>query len=147
MTTYVLTAGQPVRASAISAVLDLIGAVLIVVGLDRSLPALTVIGIVLFALGIALAVAAAVVRRRLRTEVRLGPDEIAISSAGRTATARWAEITDVTSDRHAIYLARDSSEAPTLKIDSPRGAADPAFGRLIADLSGRLDDDRGYRPL
>ncbi|SDS59668.1 hypothetical protein [Microlunatus soli] len=147
MTSYVLTADRPLRASAISAVLDLIGAVLIVVGLDRSLAVLVVIGIVLFALGITLAVAAAVVRHRLRTEVRLGPDEIVISSAGRTARARWAEISGVTTDDHVIYLARDSSDAPDLKINSPRGTADPEFARLSAELADRLDDDRGYHSL
>lgn len=147
MTTYVLTAGQPVRASAIGAGLDLVGAVLIVLGVDRSLPALMVIGIILFLLGVALAVAAAVVRHRLRTEVGIGTEEITICSAGRTATARWSDITGVTADAHAIYLARDSGDAPALKINSPRGATDPEFGRLSAELAERLDDNRGYRAL
>lgn len=147
METYVLTAGQPIRASAISAVLDLAGAVLIVLGLDRSLTVVLVIGIVLFALGLALAIAAAVVRARQRTTVRLDADEITISSAGRTAAARWSDITAVSSDRHAIYLARDQAELPALKINTPRGTADPQVGRLSADLAARLDDSRGYHPL
>ena len=105
------------------------------------------IGIVLFALGIALAVAASVVRLRQRTEVRLGQDEITISSAGRTASAPWSDITAVSSDQHAIYLAREKGSLPALKINTPRGSADPQVGRLSAELAGRLDDSRGYRPL
>lgn len=146
METYVLTAGQPVRASAISAVIDLIAAVLIVIGVDRSNAVLIVIGAVLFLIGIALVVLGAVLRRRVRTEVRLDTDGITISAGGRTAAARWREITGVTTDRQSIYLDRDENQ-PVLKIDSPRGDADPQFGRLSAELAHRLDQDRGYRNL
>ena len=147
METYVLTGPQPIRASAISAVLDLVGAVLIVVGLEFQLTWLTVIGIVLFAAGIALAVAAAVARRRLRVQVLLDTDDITIRTAGRSAAARWSDISGVTADKHAIYLARDDSEQPTLKIDVPRGTADPQFARLSTELAARLDSNRGYHPL
>ncbi|HEY9293741.1 MAG TPA: YcxB family protein [Microlunatus sp.] len=147
MEQYVLTAAQPIRASVISAVADLIGAVLIVIGLDRNNTALTVIGIVLFVLGVGLAVAAAVLRQRLRTEVTLDGDGIRIRSAGRTAQARWSEITNVTQDQRSIYLAQGKTHGPTLKIDSPRGPRDPQFQRLAGALSERLDQDRGYHPL
>jgi len=147
MEKYVLTSGQPVRASAISALLDLAGAILIVVGLDRSATALIVIGVVLFVLGIALAVVAAVFRIRLRTEVQLDATGISITSGGRTAAAVWSDITGVTRDARAIYLARDKTGEPELKINSPRGSNDPQFVRLSTVLSERLAHDRGYRPL
>ena len=147
METYILTAAQPIRASVISAVADLVGAVLIVIGLDRGNTALTVIGIVLFVLGVGLAIAAAVLRRRLRTVVGLDDRGITIRSAGRSAHAPWSQITDVTQDRRAIYLAQKKSEGPTLKINSPRGPNDPQFRRLAGVLAERLDQDRGYHPL
>lgn len=146
MQTYVLTAGQPVRAAAISAVVDLLGAVLIVLGVTRQLVVVIVIGVILFAAGAAIVSAASLLRRRVRTEVQLDDEQIKITAGGRTATARWREITDVTTDRRAIFLTRGQGE-PDLKIDSPRGPADPQFAALAGELSHRLDQDRGYRPL
>ncbi len=146
MQTYVLTAGQPVRAAGISAVVDLVGAVLLVLGLTHDSVLLIVIGAVLFAAGTALVAAATVLRRQVRTEARLDDDQIMITAGGRTATARWREITAVTSDRRAIFLSR-GEDRPALKIDSPRGHADPQFAALAAELARRLDQDRGYRPL
>ncbi|QDP94964.1 hypothetical protein FOE78_02670 [Microlunatus elymi] len=147
MEKYVLTAAQPIRSAVISAVADLVGAVLFVIGIDRDNAVLIVIGIVLFALGSALVVAASMLRQRIRTEIVLDDDGIGIHSAGRSARARWSEITAVSRDRRSIYLAQEKTDGPTLKIDSPRGPDDPQFRELARVLSERLDQDRGYHDL
>jgi hypothetical protein len=146
MNSYVMAPADRVRPFAIVAVVELVGAALLVLGLDRDLIALVVIGALLFAIGTALVIAVILLRRRVRTEVRTDAEGIEIRSGGRTATAHWSEITGVSADQRTIYLDR-TDDRPALKIDSPRGGEDPTLKALADELARRLDDSRGYRPL
>lgn len=143
---YVMTPTAPVRPFAIAAVVDLIGAAALVFGIDRDITALIVIGAVLFAVGSVLLIAAVTLLQRVRTAVRTDDDGIEIRSGGRTANARWQEITKVTADQRMIYLER-SDNRPPLQIQSPRGGEDPVLKDIADELTTRLDQNRGYRPL
>lgn len=147
MQSYELTPAPPVRAMAIGAVADLIGAVALVIGLDRGWVVLIVLGIVVLALGLGLLVAAVLLRARVRTTVALDSDGVLISSGGQQRRAAWSAITGLSTDGPTIYLDREPADGPPLKIGSPRGASDPQFTELGAELAARLDHDRGYRPL
>jgi hypothetical protein len=137
---------------AIGAIGDLVGAVLFVIGIDQTVGWLIVLGIVLFVLASALLIAALLVRLRLRTSVLLDADTITIRSGGRSAQARWSQVSQVRSDGRTIYLSLDpdaagQADAETLKIDSPRGGLDPQFRSLADDLGQHLDRGRGYQSL
>jgi hypothetical protein len=144
--TYLLTPTDRVRPYAIGAVLDLLGAVALVLGLQWSATILIVIGVLALLIGTGISVAAVVVRQKLRTVVVLDDDGLTIRSGGEQARARWADISGATTDQRAIYLER-SGDLPSLKISSPRGAQDPRLIALAAELTSRLDQSRGYHPL
>jgi len=143
---YALTPQLTNRTFPIVAVIDGIGMVLLAVGLVLAKPYLFIPGIVIIVAASALLSLTIMMRARVATTVRLTDAGLTITSGGRTATAEWADISDVSSAGPTIYLARYSQQ-DTLKIDSPRGADDPAFRELSDELARRLDRSRGYRDL
>ncbi len=142
---FVLRPRPPVRALALSAGLDLVGAVLIVLGSDAANTLLVVIGVVVLVLGLALLAAALIGYRRFSTVVEMDDRGLAIRSAGKTARRRWNEINQVRAQDHHVYLWTDSDDGETLQIVCPRGPSDPEVGRLQITLARALDADRGYR--
>ena len=104
-----------------------------------------VLGVLLFVLGTAVVVTAALFTKRLATVVQLDEDGLTITSAGQTARAAWAEITGMTSDHRALYLQRRSDDAD-LQIVSPR-PEDPRLAPLANELTRRLEDSRGFHAL
>jgi hypothetical protein len=96
--------------------------------------------------GAGVIVATMAVGRRVTTRVVLDREHIMITSGGRSASAAWSEIDDVSAAGQTIYLNRRDRQA-ALKIDSPRGAGDPVLQRLSSALVARLDQSRGYRDL
>jgi len=134
------------RTFPIVAVIDGIGMVLLAVGLVLAKPYLFIPGIVIIVGASALLCLTIVLRARISTVVRLADDGLTITSGGRTATAEWTDISDVSAAGPTILLSRHSQQN-TLKIDSPRGADDPAFRELSDELARRLDQSRGYRDL
>lgn len=143
---YALTPQLTTRSFLIVAVIDVIGMVLLAVGLVLARPYLFVPGIVIIVGGSALLSVTILMRARVSTTVRLAEDRLTITSGGRTASADWTDISDVSAAGQTIYLNR-SGQLPALKIDSPRGADDPAFRDLAEELARRLDRSRGYRDL
>lgn len=143
---YALTPQLTIRSFLIVAVIDVIGMVLLAVGLVLAKPYLFVLGLVIIVGGSVLLAVTMLMRARVSTTVRLADDKLTITSGGRTASADWTDISDVSAVGQTIYLAR-SSQQPALKIDSPRGPDDPAFRDLGQELARRLDRSRGYRDL
>jgi len=143
---YALTPQLTSRTFSIVAVVDGIGLVLLAVGLVLAKPYLFIPGVVIIIGASALLAFTIVVRARVSTTVRLDDDGLWITSGGRTASAAWTDISDVSAAGQTLYLTR-TSQQPALKIDSPRGADDPVFGDLSEELARRLDQSRGYRDL
>jgi hypothetical protein len=143
---YALTPQLTNRTFPIVAVIDGIGMVLLAVGLVLAKPYLFIPGIVIIVGASALLSVTIMMRARVSTTVRLADQGLTITSGGRTASAAWTDISDVSAAGQTIYLNRHSQQ-DTLKIDSPRGADDPAFRDLSNELARRLDQSRGYHDL
>ena len=142
-----LVAAPPVRALAIAAAAELLGALLLVGWAALDLPLVAaVLGGLLLALGTVLLAAALVLTGRLRTEVELTADAIAVSRAGQRRTVPWAEVREVTLDYPRLQLLT-KDPARGLVITNPRPAPDPRFEALQDAVRRRLDADRGYREL
>ena len=143
---YVLTQPYRARPYAIGALADLLGAVLLVIGIEQGITVLIVIAVIAFALGASIIAAAMLARQRLRTVVDLTDQGLEISSGGQRAGAQWGDISGVRTDQRTIYLERTGADQ-ALRISSPAGAEDPQLSELSAELTSRLDANRGYRRL
>ena len=144
---FMLRPRPPIRGLGLSALADIVGAVMIVIGSVYGLVAMAVVGVLMFALGMLLLIAAAVNYRKFTTVVETDERGLAIRSAGQTARRRWSEINEVRSQDHHVYLWTDSEDGETLQILCPRGPADPEVRRLEATLARQLDQDRGYHSM
>ncbi len=144
---FLLRPPPPIRGLGLSALADIVGAVMIVLGSVYGLVAMAFVGVAMFAFGIVLLVAAAVNYRKFTTVVETDERGIAIRSAGKTARRRWGEINQVSAQDHHVYLATDSDDGETLQIVCPRGSSDPEVRRMELALASRLDNDRGYHNL
>lgn len=137
----------PVRALAIAALAEVLGALLLVGWSALELPlVVAALGGLLLALGTALLAAALVLTGRLRTLVELTPDVLSVTRAGRSRSVPWSAVQQVRL-QHAQVQVVTEDPADGLVILSPRGPEDPRFTSLLASLRQRLDTDRGYRPL
>lgn len=143
---YALTPESPFRRYPLIALVDLVGFVLFGLGLGLGRSVLIIIGVLLILAGAALITVGLVMYGRVTTRVAVGDNGIRITSGGRTASAAWAEISDVATDRQTIYLHRHDGRPP-LKIDSPRGSSDTRLADLSRQLVAQLDQSRGYRDL
>ncbi|MBO0813202.1 MAG: hypothetical protein J2P23_14325 [Microlunatus sp.] len=143
---YVLSPGLPPRLFIYVAVAEGVGAVLLGLGVALQLTYLIIIGAVVFGLAAAAVIWTIVMRARVTTKVVVDDQQIMITSGGRTASAAWTEISDVSAAGQTIYLNRYHQQPP-LKVDSPRGSSDPALARLSRELVARMDESRGYRDL
>jgi hypothetical protein len=144
---FTLNAQPPVRALAIAAGSEVLGALLLVGWQALDLPLVAaVVGALLLAFGTLLVAAALVLSGRLRTLVELTPDTLEVTRAGRSRSVPWAEVQEITL-QHPRLQVRTEDPADGVLITNPRGADDARFASLLDALRQRLDSDRGYRPL
>ena len=144
---FVLAATPPLRALAIAAVTEVLGALLLVGWQALDLPLVAaVLGALLLAAGTVLLGAAVILTGRLRTIVELGDDAVRVTRAGRTRSLRWEVVREVTL-LHPQLRVLTTDPADELLITNPRGPGDPRFAALLEALRQRLDAGRGYRPL
>ncbi len=108
--------------------------------LDRNL-ALSVIGLIVLGLGLALFGAAWWASRVTRVEVVLDDDGYAIEGRDSAFSGRWADVTRVTRGADRITLHR--SDGQRVQMIVPRGHPSE-LDELGADITRRLDADRGY---
>ena len=142
-----LVATPPVRALAIGAGAEVLGALLLVGWGALDLPlVVAVLGGLLLAAGLALVVAAVVLSGRLRTRVELAPDAVRVTRAGQSRSVAWEDVQEVTLHHPQLQVVTEDP-ADGLVVTNPRGPADPRFAALLDALRQRLDDHRGYRPL
>lgn len=143
---FTLVAAPPVRPLAIAAATVVVAAALLVLWRSLDLSAvLAGIGGVLMLLGVALAVAALVLRARLRTEVRLDADSLTVLRAGHERSLAWTDIEQVTLQHPRLTLVAADPER-SLVVVNPRTERDRVFRALQETVRQRLDADRGYGP-
>lgn len=143
---FVLAPPPPVRALAISAGLVVVGVGLLVLTSAYGWPVgVLVLAVVLAVLGVALAVAALVLSRRIRSVVLSTPDAITVEHAGDRRALRWSEVDEVKVVGHRLVLTRKEGEG-TVSVLNPRMRANPTFLALMSEVQQRLDADRGYSP-
>jgi hypothetical protein len=144
---FLLAAAPPVRALAIAAGAEVLGALLLVgwQALDLPLVAAVVAGLLL-AFGTVLLAAAVVLAGRLRTVVELTEDGVGVTRAGRSRSVPWSAVQEVKLQHPQLQVVTDDP-AGGLVITNPRGATDPRFAALLEALHQRLEAERGHRPL
>lgn len=142
-TTHQVRQRPALRALALSALLMLVGLVLVLMAelLDRNL-LLTVGGLLALVLGAGLFGASWWVARAARMQVVLDEDGYAIQGRDSAQSRRWADVRRVTSasGRLTLFLA----DGTRVLLAVPRGRRDD-FDALGADIARRLDQSRGYR--
>ena len=149
---FVLAAPPPVRALAISAGLVVIGVALLVLtsAYGWSVGVL-VLAVVLAVLGVALALVALVLTRRIRSVVVSTPEAITVEHGSDRHELRWSEVGEVRVVGHRLVLTRKGNEEGregqgSVSVLNPRMRANPTFLALMSEVQQRLDADRGYKP-
>lgn len=144
---FVLAAPPPVRALAISAGLVVVGVLLLVLTSAYGWAVgMLVLSIVLVVLGVALAVTAMVLTRRIRSVVVSTPDTITVEHGRDRHALTWSEVGEVRVVGHRLVLSRKEGQG-SVSVLNPRMRANPTFLALMADVQQRLDADRGYSQL
>lgn len=112
--TYVIRPRPPFRALVISAVLSLLGALLLVLGLALSWHiVVAVLGGVLLSAGVALFIAAVVVMRRRVVVLTLDAQGYTVVGAGQDHKGTWKKVTRVTQNEAGDRLTIHESEQRT----------------------------------
>jgi len=145
---YVLRPRPPIRAFLIAAVLALVGAAVLVVSLTVRWPlaATLVAGVVLLA-GLVLLVLALVSLRSLAMKVSFDADGYRIKGPDIDVTGQWSNVTKVVQADDGARLIFHHGEVRRTHLWCPGGGADPQMHALTAEVSRRLDADRGYSDL
>lgn len=142
--TFSLTPRPPIRAFALSAGAAVLGMGMMVVWgmVDRPV-ALLVVALVLLLAGVALALAALVLDRRLRSSVVVGEETVTLIRGQRSDVLRWSEIDRVSlHGPRVLFLGKDGL---TTQLVNPRSGADPQFLTVVAAIRAKLDNSRGYK--
>lgn len=142
---FVLRASPPLRAYLIAAVGSIIGAVLIV-GWQSGWPlALGVVGLVVAALAVGLAVTATVLTWRFQTTLFVARDTLTLTAGGRRTVFSWRDIAEINVKGARLVVTPVGGGRPTVAYVNPRQVAQPSFQALGSLLAERLDASRGYR--
>ena len=142
-TTHRVRQRPPLRALGLSAILMLVGVVVVLMAqlLEENLP-LLVIGLVVIALGFALFGVSTWVARAMRVHVILDEDGYVLQGRDTTESGRWSDVGRVT--RGSNRMTRHRKDGTRVQLVVARGAhAD--LDALGADIARRLDANRGYR--
>jgi hypothetical protein len=132
----------PVRALALAGVLMLVGLVLMLMAtvLEANLP-LTVLGLVVIGLGLALFGAAEWTARTMRVQVNLDEDGYLIQARTASQAGTWADVVRVTRGQDRITLHHKDGSGVQLVV--ARGRVED-LDALSSDIATRLDANRGY---
>lgn len=145
MKTYILEPQLPLRAFAIAAGLSLVGGSLIALGHSGGWHwALLVMAWLLLAGGVALAIAAVWSLRSMRTFIDLTEEGYAIRGPGGLKSGTWDQVTKVTQTLDGRHLTLYHGEVGRTHILRPARSDDHQLAELLADMSQRLDSNRGY---
>ena len=140
-----LRATPPLRAYLISAVGSVVGAVLIV-GWQSGWPlALGIVGLVVGAFAILLAVTATVLTWRFQTTLSVARDTLTLTSGRRRTVFSWRDIAEINVKGARLVVTPVGGGRPTVAYISPRQVGQPSFRAVGTLLAERLDASRGYR--
>lgn len=138
MTTHVMRPVQPLRAYALSAILSIVGAIVVVLGKIGGSIWIVSLGALILSGGLVLLGATVNSVRRYKVSVDLDEEGYAIHSASGDHSGRWADVTRVTRTADGTQL--------TLHHDQDRRTL--LVGRDVTQLEGDmaryLDKSRGY---
>jgi hypothetical protein len=144
---FVLRVPPPIRALVLAATCSLVGAVLVVIWLSLGWPTLVgVLAVVVFVVGLALAVAAQALAARSRTTLLLDGSALTVVSGARRRVLAWTDIDDVTLEPARMIIRLREGRQQVVLV-GPRQQNSPQFTDLVAALRARLDASRGYRAL
>jgi len=144
---FALRVQPPVRAYAVASVCSLAGALLIVTWLVQGWPTLVgVLAIALLGFGIALNVAALVLKHRYQTTIMIERDTVTLINGRRRRVINWTEVAEVTLEGPRLVFKLHGNEQPQVVLFAPRQTDRGLFDDLVEALQRRLDASRGYRP-
>lgn len=145
---FVLRAELPFRALAIAAVSAIVGAVVLVVWKAWTLPAVVlVIGALVLAFALAVAVAAVLADRRWRQTVLLDERGLSVSTRAGEQRVAWSEVKRAKLDGDQLVFTTTSGQQHPAEVTNPHGPSERTFTDLLQAMSARLDADRGYHSL
>ena len=142
-TTYLIQSRPPVRAFVIAALCALVGAGLLVLAVSQGWHvAVTIIGAILLACGVALAVAAGLAMRRLRVYLTMDEDGYSLVGQGEEHVGDWLDVNQVTRSGegggHVIIY-----HGPERRTHLFFSASDPGqIDTVLDDLRDRLKASR-----
>ncbi|HEY5784495.1 MAG TPA: hypothetical protein VIT65_06950 [Microlunatus sp.] len=141
---FVLRATPPLRAYLISAVGSIVGAVLIV-GWQSGWPlALGIVGLVVGAFAVLLAVTATVLTRRFQSTLTVARDTLTLTSGRRRTVFSWRDIAEINVKGARLIVSPVGGGRPAVAYINPRQVAQPSFQAVGTLLAERLDASRGY---
>ena len=137
---YTITPRPPIRALVIAAVTSLVGAVLLVVALASSWHvAVAVVGGLLLAGGLALAVAALLTPSRLAVTVTLDDDGYRVTGSGGEQVGAWDDVTRVTQSDDGAHVTIHHGEDRRNHLIF--AGQDPAvIAKVLLDVQRRLSE-------
>ncbi len=144
---FALRVQPPVRAYAVASICSLAGALLIVIWLAQgwSTP-VGVLAIGLLGFGIALNVAALVLKYRYQTTIMIERDTVTLINGRRRRVLNWTEVADVTLEGPRLIFKPKGHGKRQVVLFDPRQTDRRVFDDLVDVLQRRLDASRGYRP-
>ncbi|HEY5847027.1 MAG TPA: hypothetical protein VIT42_09595 [Microlunatus sp.] len=144
---FALRVQTPVRAYAVASVCSLAGALLIVNWLVQGWPTLVgVLAIALLGFGIALNVAALVLKHRYQTTIMIERDTVTLINGRRRRVLNWTEVAEVTLEGPRLIFKFKGDGQRQVVLFVPRQTDRGLFDDLVEAMQRRLDASRGYRP-
>lgn len=142
---FTLSPRPPIRAFAITAIVDVVGLVMLIAGQLLDERVVVVGGVVVVVLGSALITASLLLNRRLFSVVTLDDRGITITRAKQARTVAWGDVRGVHLTQ--THLVVDAADGLGAQVINPRGSTDPLVIDLATEVARRLDADRGYTDL
>lgn len=142
---YLIKPRPPVRAFFIAAVASVAGAALLVLALTQGWHwVVAVVGGVLIAVGVALAVLAFLAPERQKVQLTFTPDGYRLEGQGSSESGLWEDVTRVTQSVDGRRVTIFSGEEARHHLMFAPGS-DVDIELVLQDLSVRLDAAKGYR--
>lgn len=141
---FTLSPRPPIRAFAVTAVVDVVGLLVLIAGQWLDQTAVVISGVVILVLGTSLLATSLLLNSRLRSLITLDDRGITIQRAKQTRTVAWADVTGA--HLTPTHLVIDAVDGKGAEVVNPRGNTDPLVTDLATEVARRLDADRGYTP-
>ena len=139
--TYVIKPRPAVRAFALSAVLALLGAAVVVMASEYAWPVgVLALGVGVLVLSLGLIVLAFVARARMAVTVELSDEGYLVREPGGVRQGSWGEVTKVTEAPGRLTF--HSGDEQRFHLVSQAGSGE--LERIAAEVARRLDVNRGY---